>query len=215
MKQFKTWSYSQVSCWQQCPHRAKLSYLDKVPQGPPAPALARGSAIHKEAEDYVLQQQLEVPSSLFLFSDRLKKLQKLKPDVELVWGFSRTWEPTDPFGSKRWLKVILDVHFKKGNTCTIIDYKTGKQRPDTHQKQMGLYALGAFLTHNVKKVHTQLWYIDHGTVHEDTYDAHEADEMRKQWEQVVAFMEHDTIFAKKPGPLCKWCPYHDTQHCEF
>lgn len=215
MKQFTQWSYSQVSCWQQCPHRAKLSYLDKVPQGPPAPALVRGSAIHKEAELYITEQQYAVPVSLFLVSGRIKKLQKLKPDVELCWGVSRTWEPCDPFGEQRWLKVILDIHYRKGNTATIIDYKTGKQRPENHQKQMGLYALAAFAHEGISSVHTQLWYVDHGIVHADSYSRTEMGEMQEQWAQIVAFMEADTIFPKKPGLLCKWCPFHGTEHCEF
>ena len=215
MKQFTTWSYSQVKCWQQCPHRAKLSYLDKVPQGPPAPALVRGSAIHKEAENYILQKQKVVPESLTQLKDRMIGLQKRKPDVELVWGFNRDWVPTDPWGKNRWLKVILDVHFRNGQAATVIDYKTGKMRVEDHQKQMGLYALGALITHNIKRVYTELWYVDHGQIHKDLYESHEVEPMKEAWTNIVAMMEADTIFPKKPGPLCRWCPFHNTVHCEF
>lgn len=214
MKQFTTWSYSQVSTWQQCPHRAKLSYLDRIPTKP-APALERGSAIHKEAEDYILQQQMGVPQSLTLLAENMKQLQKIKPSVELVWGFDRYWQPCDPFGNRRWLKVILDVHFGDKKSSTVIDYKTGKVRPDNHQKQMGLYALAAFIQTGVARVHTELWYVDHGKIVKDTYTRSEVEDMKQAWEQVVTMMEHDTIFPKKPGPLCGWCPFHDTKHCEF
>lgn len=213
MKQFITWSYSQVSCWQQCPHRARLQYLEKIPT-PTAPALLRGSSIHKEAEDYLTGKTEILSDNLRLLESNFVKLRKREPDVELVWAFDRNWEPCEPFGKDRWLKVILDVHFSTGKTATVIDHKTGKVRSDAHQKQMGLYALAAMI-HGAKKVNTELWYLDYGRVAKHSYGEHEVGEMKRQWESVVRFMEADTIFAKKPSPLCGWCPFHNTQHCEF
>ena len=214
MKQFTQWSYSQANCWLQCPRRAKLSYIDKVPQGPPSEALVRGSAIHKEAEDFLRGKGKDVPASLFLFSKHLIGLRKRKVNVELMWAFNRKWEPVDPYGPDRWLKVILDVHYKTGKTHTIGDWKTGKVRNEDHQKQLGLYALGAMIL-GAKVVHTELWYVDHGKTFKDTYEASEMGEMKAQWERIVNFMEADTIFAPKPNRLCNWCPYHGTPHCEF
>lgn len=215
MKTSTTWSYSQYSTWAQCPHKAKLQYIDRIPVEP-SDAMKRGSAIHKEIEQY-LTQRTEVPSSAFLIDKQVRHAARQDPEVEVTWGFDRAWNPCDPFGPDRWLKVILDVHYITRNTeATVIDWKTGKVRPENHAPQMGLYALASMLKHRgVKKVTTKLVYVDFGVSHTTVFTRSEVGEMRAQWDRVVGMMERDTIFPKKPNYLCKWCPFSGTEHCEF
>ena len=44
------WSYSRLTTWEQCPLKAKLKYIDGLKE-PGSPAMDRGTAIHKDAEE--------------------------------------------------------------------------------------------------------------------------------------------------------------------
>ena len=58
--QLKTWSYSRLGVFEQCKFRAKLQYVDKIPEparplpeGKTEHANDRGTRVHEEAEIFV------------------------------------------------------------------------------------------------------------------------------------------------------------------
>ena len=120
----KSWSYSKLLDYEQCPYRVKLKYLDKVPQGP-APAAERGTMIHGYAEDYVMGKLNKLPGELAKFSNEFEVLRteyKAKHvSLEGEWGFDRDWMPTDYKGA--WLRMKGDAILFQGTSAVVIDYK--------------------------------------------------------------------------------------------
>jgi len=66
---YAPYSYSKIGTFQQCPLKYKLQYVDKLPvDQAPSPAIERGLAAHKFAEDYftsgILQITNEYPAGV-------------------------------------------------------------------------------------------------------------------------------------------------------
>src|ERR1700722_6270359 len=117
------WSYSRYQAYTECPAKAKYKFIDKLPE-PPAPAMDRGTAIHKMAENYAKGVSKKIPEELKNFTQKFTKLKKAKPIVEQEWAFDKMWKPTDWFGPQAWLRVKMDASYKDQNTLYVIDHKT-------------------------------------------------------------------------------------------
>lgn len=227
-----SWSYSRWAQYTECPFKAKLKFIDKLKE-PPAPAMDRGNMIHKLAEGFTKGlasvtvnfegkdqtcSTKKLPSELSKFAEQFAELKKSKPFVEETWAFTRNWAKTvwnDWQGC--WVRIKTDAACVDGDTLYVIDHKTGKKREGYHD-QLSLYALGGMLTFpNVKRVNTQLWFLDQGEDEVAEFDASQLGELKKSWEKKVTPMLNDTRFAPKPGNGCRYCPFSKSKGgpCSF
>lgn len=203
---FTAWSYSRLHAWEECPLRAKLKLLDKR-QEPEGPALARGNAIHKEAERFASGQVRSLPTSLSQMKDDFKELKKAKPLVEQQWAFTRDWEPCDWFGRDAWLRVICDAVTVSPPLAVVIDHKTGKLR-EGYNDQVELFALAAMAKfQDIDAVRTELWYLDHGVKIPNEFDRSMEKKLRTKWEKRSKPMLLDKTFAPRPGWACRYCHF--------
>jgi RecB family exonuclease len=205
------WSYSRYADYKQCPLRFKLKYLDKVPEGEASPAMERGSTIHKEGELYLKDPTIDtVPASYQHFAEEMKQLKSLSPMVEQQWGFTKSWEPTDWFGKKTWVRIIADVAvLYDDDTAEVIDFKTGRKY-DINEEQVELFGAATLKKFsNLKEIQVRLWYLDQPTDNEvlRTYTAKDGELIRKDWEKKVVPMFNDRRFAPTPNTKCRWCSY--------
>ena len=209
-----SWSYSRYACYEECPLKAKLKFIDKLKE-PSAPAMERGIRIHKLAEDFTKGLLKKLPDELKLFAAQLKELKKSNPMVEETWAFRRDWSQTvynDWNGC--WLRIKTDAACIDGDTLYVIDHKTGKKREGYHT-QLSLYALGAFLMFpQIKKVNTQLWFLDQGEDEVAEFTSEQTKGLQKDWERRIQSMLNDTRFAPKPSHACRWCPFSKTSTVE-
>ena len=186
--QIKSWSYSRYSTYAQCPYKAKLLYIDKLPMTR-NDAMIRGDAIHKLAEKFLKGELPRLPAELKNFAEdfkELKALRKKKPEmisIEETWAMRSDWSETvwDDWAGC-WLRIKTDVsHLTEEDNapvCVITDYKTGKFRPDDQTNHEARHCTGADLV-----------------------------PLKKSWEKRVKPMLNDTKFAPKPSYLCKWCDF--------
>lgn len=217
VKKITSWSYSRYSLYSKCPAKAKYKFIDKMPD-PGGPAMERGNLIHKLAEDYTLGNLKKLPPELAKFKDEFTELKKSKPIVEQTWAFTKDWLKT------RWddwqncaLRIKTDASCVDGTDLYIIDHKTGKKYDD-NKEQLELYAVGGALWFpKVKKIITQLWYLDSGEVVDQEFDAKDAPKLQKEWDKRVEPMLNDTRFAPKPSHECRWCPFSKSKGgpCKF
>ena len=120
-----SWSISRVHTYEQCPYRAKLQWLDRIPDKQPKTAADRGSEIHLEAENYVCGNA-EFTQNLRHFKRDFDALAARFKQGSVVceeeWGFDRNWQVTD--WKRAWLRLKCDaVVFIDANHAAIIDYK--------------------------------------------------------------------------------------------
>lgn len=203
-----SWSYSRYGKHENCAQSAYYTYVDKHPD-PAGPAAARGTGIHKEAEDFVGGDIEELPESLIQFENEFFELRDDISDVhrEEQWGFSAGWRKAS--WKKAWARMVLDAHYVVGKEGTAIDYKTGKIR-SSHGDQMELYAVGMFIRYpKIKTVAAKLWYLDHGVIDAEVFSREIFDDLKEKWSAKVAPLLSDTTFAPNPGRFpCAWCGHN-------
>ena len=210
VEKLKAWSFSRLSCWENCPAQAKYKYIEKLPEvkGPP---LLRGSKIHKEAELYVLNGG-RLPVSLKQFRGEFKKLREDGASAEEQWAFNCKWQACDWFGAEAWLRVIVDANYFKGaeaSTLVLVDYKTGKKKNvEAYQDQMELSALAGFHMYEVDRVETELWFLDSGDIVDENYKVRQIADMRKRFEKRAKRMLNDDRYPTTPNFTCRFCSFN-------
>lgn len=129
-----TWSFSRIQDFEQCKHRAKLKYLDKIPEperplppGKTEHANDRGTRIHDAAERFV-RGGIELIPELQKFKTEFEKLKALfaagKVSLEGEWAMDRGWAPVAWKSSDAWLRLKLDAMVMLSKTeAVVIDYK--------------------------------------------------------------------------------------------
>lgn len=122
----KSTSFSRLQVFETCKLRAKLQFVDRVPDPNPKTAADRGTAIHQMGEDFVRGKLTELPRELDKFSDEFYKLRELfltgNVSLEDEWGYDTDWNET-PYRTA-WLRMKLDaLVFMTPYECAVIDYK--------------------------------------------------------------------------------------------
>lgn len=228
VRMLKAWSFSRLTLYEGCPHKAKLQYIDKIEElprelqpGQTEFANDRGSRVHAAAETYVKGETDELAAELLHFKPELETLRGLYPDAvtpEEMWCFTEDWATCnhDDYDNI-WLRVIADAFVWLSDTeVTIVDYKTGKRYGNElkHGQQMTLYALATAMKYpQVETIHTELWYLDLNELASQTYRAHQALAFAKNFNDRALRLTSDTEFKPKPSKSsCMFCPYGKKEH---
>jgi RecB family exonuclease len=201
------WSFSRWQTYEECPAKAKYKFIDKLPE-PSAPAMARGTVIHKLAEDYLKGTVKVIMPELKNYAEWFKELKPLKPLVEQEWAFDDQWKTTGWFDKNTWCRVKVDVAAKVDTTLFIIDHKTGRLN-NGQPAQLDLYGTAGFLrVPGITHVSAQFWYLDHPAAPEEkVYEVAQLPALKKEWENNTKAMLNDTQFAPRPGNACRFCHF--------
>ncbi len=216
MSRLTAWSYSRWSTYEKCPLQAKYKYIDKLPE-PASAAMERGSAVHDQLAAYLrgdiprLGPNETAPiTGWTYFAGLLNDLREMEPLVEQQWGFTDTLKQTGWFGSDTWFRSVLDVCLiYSDNTADVVDFKTGKPRPQETSQQAELYALS--IVHRypaVSHVTVRFWYVDldqKGAEAVYRFSRDTLPDAKKKWLDRGKRMTSDTMMVPKPGMHCKWC----------
>lgn len=214
------WSFSRLYTYRQCPRRFKYQALDKIPQ-PTVPAMERGSMMHKTLEDYIKTPKKRLPPAMKLIAPTMAKIKKDQaPRAELELAFTRDWKPVSWFDTKLnegGVRIKIDLLYQPTpDTLCVLDYKSGRIKPEEHGEQLRLYKLAMLLTEakNIQAVTTGVWYIDHesvprllSTTIRPSFAATLKAEQRF-WEGESKKLVADKKFKATPETRrCAWCPY--------
>lgn len=219
----KSASYSRLLDYEQCPYRAKLKHVDRIPEEK-SEAADRGTAIHQLAEDFVRGKIKTLPVELKKFNDEFNALRarflEQKVSLEGDWGFDKDWQPTD--WKAAWMRIKLDARVQATKTQSIvIDYKTGKRFGNEvkHGEQVVLYGLAEVLREpDVEEVTVELWYLDIDDLVATKYSRDQLFDYLKPFEKRLTKMTTAEKFPPNPNVFaCKWCAYgpNKGKQCEF
>lgn len=129
----KAWSFSRLDVYKGCPQRAKLAFIDRIPEAPrPFKGEApndRGTRVHQAAEDFTLGRRTDLIHELKNFEPEMHRLRALAQEGRAVcetgWAFDSAWLPVpyDAF-DKIWARVVTDVTvFVDPTKAVVIDHK--------------------------------------------------------------------------------------------
>lgn len=220
------WSPSRLYDYEACPRKAKYKIIDRLPD-PGNAAMQRGTELHSQAEGYINGSISKLHPELKGVAKVLKAYrQEFKADavrLELKLAFDAKWAPVDYFDKSVWLRMKVDlIHFLEGGKLHVIDWKTGRFKPDDvgYSDQLNLYAVSALSADHGTEATAALVFTDHGEVvekPEGTVHMDALKQQQKKWTNRVQFMLNDTIYEPRPGRQCSWCPFSKSKGgpCDF
>lgn len=230
----KAGSHSRLVVFEQCRLRAKIQYIDKVPEpdrplppGKTEHANDRGTRLHEAAEMYTKGGVEMAPEIAKHFRAEHERLRDLYAEglvsTEGDWAYTRQWESVAWMSSDVWFRIKCDaVAFMTPTSAVVVDFKSGKRFGNEikHNEQMQLYVIGTLLRFpKVKTVTTELWYWDQNELATITYTREQGLKLVRNFERRISALTDCEDFPPNPNRFsCKWCPYKPahlggTGHC--
>lgn len=218
LRKLKSWSYSKWSMFNQCKYKFKEVHL-KGNYGPAGPAADRGNAIHKVAEQFILNNITGMPKEIACFDREFKELRRrVKKGIgfgEQEWAHDKDWRPTAWKGPKTWVRGKCDYHgvdeTEDGVVIDIVDYKTGRMY-SSHEKQAKLYGvMGMHRYQDVVGAHVEFWYLDQDEITEFDFSLGDLKKLNTFWTNQGRKMMEAKAFPKEPGDHCRYCHLRDNK----
>ena len=137
------WSYSALTAYETCPKRYQLTRVTKQVVEPQKEATKWGNDVHKALELFAKGQK-PLPSSLEDYAKYVRKIQNIegKRVVEERVALTKNFRKTTWMAKDVWVRGVIDIGVIGSNTAYLLDWKTGKHRPDSDQ--LKLFAALAF-----------------------------------------------------------------------
>jgi hypothetical protein len=136
----------------------------------------------------------------------LLKAKGAEPEKKLA--VREDWTPTEYDADDVYLRAIIDITYKDGDTVHIQDWKTGRVY-DYHKDQLSTYVAVASAHHpEAKEFVVRAIYIDQGVVSTPTRtSADRVKPIRLMLDGRIKNAEADQIWPTRAGPACKYCDY--------
>ncbi len=212
------WSYSSLTAYETCPKRYKLTRVTKEVVEPQTEATTHGNEVHKALELYV-KNEAAMPQKYKHYIpivDAIKHSEGRKL-AEQKWAVNQRLQPVEFFAKDAWARGVFDVAVLQSGRGVILDYKTGKPKPDSDQ--LKLFAAAAFSHWKfLETVKTGYLWLVYNRIEQSEFSRSDAPTIWQEFLPRVARLEKSLSsgeFPARPSGLCsKWCPVPITM-CEY
>ncbi len=231
MLKYGPYSFSRMNKWVQCPRAFKYHFIDKIGEWKSSLALDRGKFIHcllefsgdiekvKASDDY-----RRVKKSGFMqpedFKECIEIYKKFKASKMGIWIDSRTQMFNElPIAMNKNLETIpyddkdtifrgyIDKVIRDNDTLILIDYKTGKYKPDMSWDQLLYYGISLFSDMPFDKIVLMNVFVEHDKVNKEVLLRKDIKKYQKALLTNISSIEKDTVFPKNETALCHWCEF--------
>lgn len=211
-------SYSSLKLYDNCPKRYFHQRVTKEVVDTGGEASKNGERIHKFLE-MRLKQEEELPQEVSKYEALCQAVESQVGSGQLLieqeLTLNNRLRPTTWFADDAWIRSKLDVLILKSSTAVVMDWKTGKRKPDTFQ--LDLFAAQVLLHfENVNKVKSSfIWLVDNKT-DGDTYTREDLPKLLLGVFTKIRRIEQSQsmdVWPAKPSGLCGYCPCKS--FCEF
>ena len=211
-------SFSAIKMYENCPKRYYHQRVTKEVQDTGGEASRYGERIHEFLEqrlvnDTALPPEAEKYEVLCQTIENMARGGELHAERQLTLTENLT--PTSWFANDAWFRSILDVLIIKEDTAIVIDWKTGKRRPDFTQLEMFALQVWKHFPEIVRIKTTFVW-LKEMKMDTEEYSREQSDEL---WQNLLGrinriyeSVEHEN-WPAKPSGLCRFCPAQSL--CEY
>jgi CRISPR/Cas system-associated exonuclease Cas4 (RecB family) len=209
----KSWSYTMLSNFENCPRKAWHMYVAKDLPKVETEAMKWGIRVH-EAMEHRLGKKTPLPPEMEKFERLAAVFDERRPRAEFWIQMDEQGLATS-FPSKAWGKGKLDALIlnNQEDEALIVDWKTGKVREDPFELQVfGL--LVRSMWPEVKKIQGMyVWLSDGkaGKTHDLTDTGQTFAKVKGMWNAIQA-LNPEERWLPNPNPLCGFCA---VKTCEF
>jgi CRISPR/Cas system-associated exonuclease Cas4 (RecB family) len=227
---YAPYSFSKINCFFECPKKFDYSYVNKIDKDDDyrdPSYFVRGRFIHS----YIANRLSGGDGTLNKFSgvDVYDKLhlaecaeKTLSNDyVAISYDFDTNGIEKQIFLSKKMtpsnnaraaMKGYIDYYAVHDDFAMIIDWKSGKYRPDANYDQLELYAIWVLERHpEITEIDLVFYYVEHNKFSVKTVEASEVESFKKKIVENVDIIENEENFNPTPSKRsCLHCAYFDT-----
>lgn len=211
-------SYSSIKMFENCPKRYYHQRITKEVTDTGSDATRHGERIHADLEHRLINQKpltydTEQYEVLCQTIEVLATGGELHAERQLCLNENLT--PTSWYAGDAWLRSILDVLILKDDEAIVMDWKTGKRRPDFTQLQ--LFALQVFKHFpEIKSVKSSFVWLRDMEMDTEVFTVDKTNlmwaDMLSRIERIQQSLDNDN-WPAKPSGLCNWCPAKNI--CEY
>ena len=213
------WSFSSVKDYETCARKYhEVKVLKHYPREETEQTLY-GTALHKQAEDFI-QYNKPLDKDFLFLKPILESIKAMPGDKLCEWkmGVKEDLTPCDFFAPTAWCRGVADITVLSPDrtTARCFDYKSGGDKyPDTDQLLlMALLIFAHFPT--VQSVSGGLLFVLKGTIAKHRITRAQMEKAWWRWRERVARItaaQANNHWPPKQSGLCKkYCP---VKTCEF
>lgn len=199
-------SYSAIKLYEQCPSKYKFSRIDRIPE-PSGDAASRGTLIHAELEHLINGELQTMTDDVKHMLPKITAWVECKARPEMQFAVDDQWSEVEYSSPGAMLRGVIDLYLEDGDTATVIDFKTGKDRD--YSDQVTVYAaviLGS--KPHINQVKIAIEFVDlKKTTSYATITRDQLDELKASIVRRMDIIGTDHIFAPNPSFLCRFCHY--------
>lgn len=212
------WSFSALSVFKTCRKKFYHLRVKKDVKDGDSEAAADGKFVHNAMFEYVLhkvalpiqlRQHQKIADS---YRDKGKKCDDMQGELKLC--LDDKLSPADWFAPKAWVRAVVDLLLIKGKVAILVDWKTGKRKPDFDQLLLSAALVSRYMP-EIEEFHLIFEWLRSGE--RDVHKITKA-EMKQVWLKFFPIVEDietaeaTTDFPATPSGLCGWCPVVDCPH---
>lgn len=207
-------SYTALKMYENCPKRYYHQRITKEVVDQPGTATVYGERVHKQLEEYLKAPTTGLPEETAALKPLCDTVRASTDKggmllVEQEYTLNSNLDPTAWFAPDAWLRFKLDVlAIRPNGRAIVIDWKTGKRRPDFDQLEMFALAVFKFWP-SADRVSSMFVWTKENATDKETYKREHADDMWTRLltriNRVEKSLETDN-WPAKPSGLCKFCP---------
>lgn len=216
--ELKAWSYSALTAFETCPRRYQVTRVTKEVVEKQTEATIWGNRVHKALELFA-EKGTPLPEELKEYERYVKKIHSYegKRVTEQKMAIDKNFRPTTWMAKNVWCRGIIDIGVVGSDKAYLLDWKTGKRKPDSDQ--LKLFAALAFVHYPwIDKVVTGFIWLKEGKFDKETFTREQITEIWGEFLPRIKRLEQaytDDKWLAKPSGLCKnWCPV-GKKLCEF
>ena len=212
------WSYSALTAFETCPKRFQLTRVTKQVGEKQTEATIWGNKVHKALELFAKGKE-PLPPELKEYERYVNKILSYegKRVIEERVALTKDFRQTKWMAKDVWVRGIIDIGVVGSETAYLLDWKTGKHRPDNDQ--LKLFAALAFAMYPwINKVVTGFIWLKVSKFDKQQFTREQLPEIWSEFlprlSRVAVAYDQDK-WLPKPSGLCKnWCPVGRSL-CEF
>jgi hypothetical protein len=212
-----SWSYSRLKNYEACPKKHYEVDLQKSFKEGDSEQLQWGNIVHDGMAARCGPKRVPLPSSMASYEKWVAPILATPGEilVEQQLSLAKDFSACGYFAGNCWFRAKGDLIKLGERTAMILDWKTGKVKPDS--AQLWLSAACVFAKYpQIKKIRSSyVWLQENATTDEDLTPEDLPAKWRGLWPRIQAMEQawNTTTYQAKQGGLCRlWCPVKSCPH---
>ncbi len=235
MLKYAPYSFSRINTWASCPKKFDYQYVQKIGKFQDSLALSRGKLIHsmlehngnmkavKESDDFRQVKKSNILSKED-YQECIQVYKTFKEGKIGKWIDARTQMFNElPIAMDKTMEVVpynnsennvifrgyIDKIVREDDLLILIDYKTGKYKPQMPFTQLMYYGISLFSQLPFDKILMMNVFVEHNQVNKQILHRDDVKKYQRALLTNIREIETTTKWEKNETPLCGWCQFED------